>query len=365
MNVIIGLFVRHWEIAPLLLGLGLAVWLLAIRAHLFGMLLLAIAEKAMKRRDYDRAFAVATRLLRERGFPWPKRDEEGWQVIRGGAHCIRGTVYQRRGEDDIAAAEFDCAIELAPDLEEAYLRQAASYRKIGDWSRLEDAIDNCDAVIDAFPDRPRHYMSRAVVFLLAGRDEEALADCDQALALGTGKAHIYRQAGLLRLCTGRYSEATTALAPAVRLAPENAYGVLLLHLARRGAGEDDTAELRAQASKIDRTVWPGPLVQLYCGELTADEAFAAAARNEATARERRGETAFYWGERALLAGAIERAKPLLEEAREACPAPFIECWAADSELRRLARREQPCDGSDASQASRLEPQYDRGPAVAG
>ena len=360
MNVI-RLFVRHWEIAPLLLGLGLAIWLLAIRAHLFGILLLAIAEKAMKRKDYDRAFAVATRLLREHGFPWPNRKDEGWHVILGGAHCVRGTVHQRRGEDGIAAAEFDCAIEFAPDLEEAYLRQAASYRKIGHWSRLEDAIDNCDAVIEAFPERPRHYMSRAVVFLLAGCDEEALADCDQALALGTGKAHIYRQAGLMRLCAGRHAEAVTALAPAVRLAPQNAYGVLLLHLARKGAGEDDTAELHAHASQIDRDAWPGPLVQLYCGELTPDEAFAAASRNETTAGERRGETAFYLGERALLAGNIDIAKPLLQEAKEACPASFIECWAADAELRRLARGEQQCDCAEVSP----EAQYDRGPAVPG
>ncbi|HEV2551023.1 MAG TPA: hypothetical protein VGU20_27170 [Stellaceae bacterium] len=358
---VIWLFVRHWEIAPALLCLGLAIWLWAVRAHLFGILLLAIAEKAMKRRDYDRAFAVATRLLREHGFPWPNQNNEEWQVVRGGAHCIRGTVYQRRGEDGIAAAEFDWAIELAPDLEEAYLRQAATYRKIGHWSRLEDAIDNCDAVIGSFPERPRHYMSRAVVFLLAGCDEEALADCDQALALGTGKAHIYRQAGLVRLCAGRYSEAAMALAPAVRLSPQNAYGVLLLHLARRGAGEDDTAELRAHASKIDCTVWPGPLVQLYCGELAPDEAFAAATRSETTARERRGETAFYLGERALLAGDIERAKPLLEEAKDACPASFIECWAADSELRRVARREHPHDCSEAGAALN----YDKGPAVAG
>jgi lipoprotein NlpI len=358
---IIRLFVRHWEIAPTLLCVGLAVWLWAVRAHLFGILLLAIAEKAMKRRDYDRAFAVATRLLREHGFPWPNQNNEEWRLIRGGAHCIRGTVYQRRGEDGIAAAEFDWAIELAPDLEEAYLRQAASYRKSGHWSRLEDAIDNCDAVIDAFPERPRHYMSRAVVFLLAGCDEEALADCDQALALGTGKAHIYRQAGLLRLCTGRYREAATALAPAVRLAPENAYGVLLLHLARRGAGEEDTAELRANASKIDRTAWPGPLVQLYCGELTPDEAFAAARRSETTARERRGETAFYLGERTLLAGDIATATPLLEEAKDACPASFIECWAADAELRRLARQEERCDHAGAGG----EPERHKGPAVVG
>jgi hypothetical protein len=52
---------------------------------------------------------------------------------------------------------------------------------------------------------------------------------------------------------------------------------------------------------------------------------------------------------------------LLEEAKDACPASFIECWGADAELRRLARREQQCDGSDASP----EPQYDRGPAVVG
>jgi hypothetical protein len=66
------------------------------------------------------------------------------------------------------------------------------------------------------------------------------------------------------------------------------------------------------------------LVQLYCGELTPDEALAAATRGETTARERRGET-------------------------------------ADSELRRLARREHQCDCSEASAA----PEYDKGPAVAG
>jgi lipoprotein NlpI len=355
------LFIRHWEIAATLGCLGVIYWLWAIRTYLYGTLLAAIAEKSLQRKNYDRAFAVATRLLRERGFPWPNRDDEEWRVIRAAAHCVRGTVHQRRGEDGIAAAEFDWAIELFPCLEEAYLRQAAAYRKIGHWSRLEDAVDNCDAVIAAFPERPRHYMSRAVVFLLAGCDEEALADSSQALALANGRAHIYRQVGLMHICVGRYGEATETLAQAVRLSPGNGYGVLLLHLARLGAGEDDVAELRANASQVDRDDWPGPLVQLYCGELTPNEAFAAAQRNKMTTRERRGETAFYLGERALLAGDTASAKPLLHEAKDACPSSFIECWAADAELRRLARQEERRDRADASG----EPECHKGPAVAG
>ena len=355
------LFIRHWEIAATLVCLGVAYWLWAIRTHLYGVLFVAIAEKSLQGKNYDRAFAVATRLLREHGFPWPNREDEEWRVIRAAAHCVRGTVHQRRGEDGIAAAEFDWAIELFPCLEEAYLRQAAAYRKIGHWSRLEDAIGNCDAVIAAFPERPRHYMSRAVVFLLAGCDEEALADCREALALANGRAHIYRQVGLMQICLGRCGEATETLAEAVRLSPGNGYGVLLLHLARLGAGEDDVAELRANASQVDGNDWPSPLLQLYCGELTPHDAFAAAQRSEMTARERRGETAFYLGARALRAGDTAAAKPLLHEAKEACPSSFIECWAADAELRRLARQEERCDCGDASAA----PERHKGPAVAG
>lgn len=129
-------------------------------------------------------------------------------------------------------------------------------------------------------------------------------------------------------------------------------------LARLGAAEDDMAELRANACQVDHNDWPGPLVQLFCGELTPNEAFAAAQRNDMTARERGGETAFYLGERALLAGDTASAKPLLHEAKDACPSSFIECWAADAELRRLARQEErgePIAG----------PERSKGPAVAG
>jgi lipoprotein NlpI len=319
----------HWEIAVAVTLLVVLHYLWTVRTELHAFVFLRSGESALKGKDYDKAFRIAGRLLK-RGAD--AASDDATRESQAAAHCLRGSVHVRRNEDDQALAAFDAAIDLAPELEEAYVRRAAIYRKAG---RLDDALADYQTVIDQTPTHARVYIARAAALCVEARHEEAAADCDMALRLAPRDPGIHRQIGLVRICAGQFDHAAVTLARAVTLDPKNAYAALLLHLARAGAGQEDARELRDNAAGIDRRAWPGPLLALYLGEITADQVLAAARSDETTARERLGEAAFYRGERALLAGDTAEAERLLREAQLLCPAPFIESWAAATELRRL------------------------------
>jgi lipoprotein NlpI len=178
-------------------------------------------------------------------------------------------------------------------------------------------------------------IARAAALTSQGNHEGARVNCRDAIRLKPKDPGVLRQMGLMQLCSQRYAEAAATLARSVRLDPKSGCAVLLLHLARLGAGEADEQELRANAARLNLDAWPNPIVRFCLGETGPDQLRAIANADPRTARERLGEAAFYMGEAALLRGEKASAASLLREAWELCPASFIESWAAAAELHRL------------------------------
>jgi lipoprotein NlpI len=140
------------------------------------------------------------------------------------------------------------------------------------------------------------------------------------------------------LCSrfGNPENAASYYEEALTLAPSDTYAVLWLHIARNRAGQNDLAELAANAAKLDRKEWPWPVVAHYLGSLDAASVDAAAAAPESpqARKEQTCETNFYLGA-APAKGASVEAQRRLRTAVAECPKGFIEYSAAQLELKRL------------------------------
>jgi tetratricopeptide (TPR) repeat protein len=138
----------HFWIA-LLVALLVVIWQAWVwRADFGGTLLLLVAERAFQRKKYDAATRVLARLLRKDGILGAGETYDRVREIRALAHCIKGSILTRRGEDEEAVAEFSEAIDLWPKLEQAYARRAAVLRKHGQY---DDALADYDMAISTTP----------------------------------------------------------------------------------------------------------------------------------------------------------------------------------------------------------------------
>ena len=95
---------------------------------------------------------------------------------------------------------------------------------------------------------------------------------------------------------------------------------------------------RGEREKINLSQWPGPVLQLYLGKLTASQVFAAAADPDAKKqRNQQCEADFYTAEDALLHGHRALALEGLNAAVDGCPKSFFEYDGAGAELKRLGQ----------------------------
>jgi tetratricopeptide (TPR) repeat protein len=142
--------------------------------------------------------------------------------------------------------------------------------------------------------------------------------------------------GFTLLAFGKPGDAASFYEEALTLAPNDAYAVLWLHIARIRAGQDDRAELAANAQKLDQSEWPWPVVAYYRGRLDAKgvDAAAAAPESEEARKEQTCEANFYLAT-ALAKGATADAQRRLRAAVAGCPKNFMEYGAAQVELKRV------------------------------
>lgn len=209
----------------------------------------------------------------------------------------RGSLHLRRGSTDQALADFQTAAQQAPNnpLPQSWL--AWAYVDKGDYAR---AVDLASRVIQMRPNEPVGYFDRGVFQLYLGRFAEATADLDQA----------------------------------VQLAPRNANAVLLAHVARARAGAADPTLLAQRARALDLGRWPGPLLRMFLGELSPEQALQAAGR-EGDRQGRMAEANYYVGEYYLISGQPQYAAELFRRAVDTNRRDMLEHLAAWTELNRL------------------------------
>ena len=167
----------------------------------------------------------------------------------------RGDGYNPTGQYDLALADFNQAIALAPNNATHYMRRADCYANKGEYALALQ--DNDDAVRMSRQDA-WSLSSRCQTRAVSGQDlNGALDDCNRALGLLPDLAEGYASRGLLNLRLRQYQQAAddfnVALAkkPTLTIA-RYGLGVALNHL-HPGSGKPDLAKaLHTEATIASR-----------------------------------------------------------------------------------------------------------------
>jgi tetratricopeptide (TPR) repeat protein len=240
----------------------------------------------------------------------------------------RGIVHRAKGDNDRAIADYDMAIRLEPKYPAALNNRGLAYFGKGDNDR---AIADYNDAIRLNPKYALAFSNRGLAYRATGDNDHAIADYDEAIRLDPKFTTAFKQRGRLFFYNGDFERAAADLLRANEL-KEDAYALLWRYLARGRMGQDGTAELSANATRLKTKDWPYAVIEFYLGLLSLVEMQAAAGNPNDKC-----ESAFYAGEWKLLHRDEADAKASLQLAADTCPKALVEYDGAISELKRLGQ----------------------------
>jgi lipoprotein NlpI len=247
------------------------------------------------------------------------------------AHNNRGLSYRQKGDLDRAIADCDEAIRLDPRFAPAYNNRGAAYQAKRD---LDRAMADYNESIRLDPKYAPAYNKRGFAWSLTGDFDRAIADLDEAIQLDPRDSTAYLSRGRANVFIGALPKALADLDRAAELAPKAGYPALWLDIARRRSNLP--SRLAEDSRQIDITDWPGPLIQLYLGEQTREEALHDAAGWELDVPNGQlCEANFYIAELDLLQGRKDDAVRFFQRALARCSKVVPEYQGAAAELKAL------------------------------
>ncbi len=171
--------------------------------------------------------------------------------------------------------------------------------------RGEDAaaIEDLGRVLAMAPNDQEALLDRGGLNIRAGRYDDAVADFGRLLKLDPKAAAAAYNRGRAHYATGAFKEAAADFALALKLRADNPYAALRLYLAQSHLGQADSDVLKKGIDKLDPTIWPRPLLELFAG--TGTDPALIAGINELPPKLRTAvlcEAQYYLGERALAEG---------------------------------------------------------------
>jgi lipoprotein NlpI len=176
-------------------------------------------EKAIA--DYDKAIGLK-----------PDYDE---------AYNNRGVAYDNVGNPRQAILDYSMAIRLDPQYAEAYNNRSGSYEDLGDHER---ALADINRAIALDPDIPEYFNNRGNVYSSVGDFDSAIRDYNKAIEMNPNYANAFNGRGnAYSYGKGEYENAIRDYSKALELNPDQtnarwAKGVFLFVLARYGEAEE-------------------------------------------------------------------------------------------------------------------------------
>ena len=271
---------------------------------------------ASRRGPPDRPF-----VLRNRG-PFPAEIAAYSTVLqsvkqRALPYIARGNAFLAEGRADLALLDYGCALSLKPGLHEVAALRAEAFLMLG---HHRQALDAFDGAVAARPRDGEILGGRAIAHLALGELDAARADLRRQLDFLPADRAAARACVALRMAD--YQAALPELERALEKEPADPYWRLYrltaLHRLGRAAGIEVTAG----------GAWPGPVLALHAGRLSADEAL-----QQADNAARRAEALFQLGVLACPRDPAE-AQRRWEEVVSLAPPTLIEHAAARHELAR-------------------------------
>jgi lipoprotein NlpI len=264
----------------------------------------------MKKHDYAHAVEAFTNSLR--------LDPRSASIL-----FARGLAYYRSYDDDHAIQDYTEAIKLKPDFGDAFRERARAYEDKMDY---EQAIQDYSEAIRLLPGMSSLHYDRAFAYERAGEYGPAIEDFTENVLRFPHAADAYRNRGRVRLYDGYIPDAQKDLSRAVELEPSNSYSVIWLYIARTRGTTPGAApgELAKNATKLNLTKWPGPVIQLFLGKSTPQAVLrAASGKDEQTNQEQQCESKFYIAEYQALHGQSSAALKGFHRVEDTCPKNYF------------------------------------------
>lgn len=247
-------------------------------------------------------------------YTWLLRHQEASPFL----YVARGNAELALGKPRRALADYSAALGISSDLTSLLALKGEAYAMMGCF---DDALLQFNAALAKFPDNPEVWGGRAIVHLACGRLAEADADWRRQHALLPAERVAARACVSMRLAD--YSVARDELDRARQLNSGDPYWQLYRLAVASRIGEPFVS---APPRSLDE--WPGPLVELHAGRISAGGVLGHAGNPE-----RQAEAHYHLGILAL-GRDLGAARSHFERVLELAPPPMIEYAAAQHELMR-------------------------------
>lgn len=268
-----------------------------------------------RQNEFDRAIADYTKAL---------------QYIPNDSNVYnnRGVAYELKRQFDLAVADYERAMQLAPSDPKPYSNRGDVNRKRGNYKQ---AIADYSRAISLDPSRSIEHSDLAEVYMLTGQFDLASASAARSVELDRNRSAGYFARGLSAFYQGEYRAAAPDLRRALDLRT-SPYTMMYRYLARARAGESATAELEADAKRLESKAWPYALVEMFIGQ--RDPAGISPAPDDISEK---CDAHYFTAQLHALKGETADYLSRLRSAAEICPATDYESMGAKAELQRISK----------------------------
>jgi len=258
------------------------------------------------------------------------------------AYVVRGDTYKEKRDYDRAIQDFNEVIHLDPTDARAYSDRGSANIGKDDY---DHAIQDYDQAIRLRPNDMFDYYGRGNAYYNKGDYDHAIQDYNESIRLYPNYALTYEKRGDAYFVQSNLTAAITDFEHAISTAPSSrpaVFAALMLHVVMKRQGHDDAQQLAQVSAAADLSQWPGPVLKLDLGQMTAEEVMAVAANPGSDIQKwQLCEANYFAGEDALLHHQRTTALTRFKAARDGCPKGDTEYAATLAELKRLGASTAP------------------------
>ncbi|MEG4225289.1 tetratricopeptide repeat-containing serine protease family protein [Microcoleus sp. N9_B2] len=154
------------------------------------------------------------------------------------AYLSRGVTRRNLGDNQGASADYDQALRIAPNFAEVYVNRGVTRSELGD---KQGAIADYNQALQINPNLAYAYYNRGTARYELGDNQGAIADYNEALRINPNYAEAYNNRGRPRNDLGDYQSAIADYNEALRINPNLAYAYGNRGIARDNLGEKQGA----------------------------------------------------------------------------------------------------------------------------
>jgi tetratricopeptide (TPR) repeat protein len=259
------------------------------------------------------------------------------------AYYGRGLAYDRRGLErdvsddyDQAIQDYSEAIRLRPNESAVYDYRGLAYNHKGDYDK---AIQDLNEAIRLNPKNTLSYLGRGAAYDHKGDFGRAIQDFNEVIRLNPKDRAAFDARGDTYLLQSNLAAAASDFTATISGGPSSRVAIsaaIMLHVAMRRQGQDDSRQLAQVATAADLSKWPGPLLKFEMGKMTSGQLMAAATSpGDLRQKWHVCDTNYFTGEDALFRHQNAAALARLKAALDGCPKWDFGYVAAGVELKRL------------------------------